>query len=1477
MTSFEKVSNNGVNNLNYLLEHKLIAMAILTPEKICIKVNETLCEMFGYSSEELKFKAWETLIDPTDLIEEDLLFKKLINGEIEDYIIEKRFIHKNGSIIFTNLSVSCIHNDDKSIESVLLLIENISELALAQEKLKNVITKLDFKMSERKENEDSLIEKNKNYEKILNNCSYITYLIDVTTDGRFIYRNLNNAYNEITGLSKEEFLNTFVDELKNEDLKKILTEKYLFCLKKAKKVEYIKEYYFPTGKKTLHSTLTPIFNDNGDIYQIVGFDRDITDEKDTQKQLEDTETKLKAIISTIPDLIWLKDTTGVYLACNSVFEKIFNKKESEIIGKTDYDFFKKEDADICKRTDNEALTSDSNSINISEEIIIYPDETVGIMEVRKVPVFKTNTELMGVLGIARDITKEKQQAELLKKSEREYRTLAQHAEIPIYRYDENLTRIYVNPAVEKLAGKTAQELINKKLIETSIVDDEYKTKIINSIQKVFVEGKSNSLEVIFTLPNGTQKYFLQHHIPEFSTDRKVETVLSIGHDISVQKEISSKEEMFRTLAENSPNIIMRYNTESTRIYANPAFSEQTGIPLALVNNSKPQTQWGVFLNMLNMTAFEYQNRIFQVISTGKSDSFFVEWERLKDGKTVTHDLNIVAERNTENEIIGVLAIGHNITEQKLILEKLAFKEQVFRSLTENSPDNVVRFDKDGHYLYLNSTMEKTLGMKSSFLIGKKIQDILPHHTEVIKAISDIQNCEVDSLNVRQVVHFQNANSQTHHIKFIAEKNAKGEIVSILGVGRDITETIHIQQELKKSIEFSQGIIHAIPDLLFEIDENGKYLNFWSNDDKLVLGYKENLLGKRIVDVLSTQASKVAYLAIEEAKEKGSSFGKVYSIEHLGEQRWFELSVSFKKITKTFLALARDITQRKEMENEILKQKDFQDTLLKGVAKAGMSVNVIEEGKYIYTNNIELAIEYGYDKPVSEKKPSFLETIHPDDKEKVALMYQKRLAGENLPNTYTIGQVNKKGEKREHEVSVVLIPNTNPIQTLVVTKDITEQKNIEKRIEFMAHHDILTGLPNRLLLKDRTNQIIANAKRFDKKVAFLFIDLDGFKTINDSLGHAVGDIVLKMVSQRLQSCVRACDTLSRQGGDEFILILADINELYEVSTIANKLLKQFNKVFDVKNQHLSTTSSIGIAMYPEHGSTFEHLLQNADAAMYKAKENGKNTYCFFTQQMKHNQIGIFKMQNDLKEAIENKEFILHYQPQIDLEKNKIIGVEALIRWEHPLLGMIPPMNFISIAESCGLIVQIGEWVIQEACKQAAIWNNEGKNIVVAVNVSAIQFKRGNLIDVVKKALKVSGLDPKYLELELTESILISDTENVLRTVKAIKELGVLLSIDDFGTGYSSLSYLKRFSVDKLKIDQSFVRDIVQDKDDATIVKTIIQMAKSFNLKSIAEGVENEAVLNVLHEFGCDEVQGYHFSRPMIVEEFENYYNNNFLDI
>ncbi|MDD2950555.1 MAG: EAL domain-containing protein [Sulfuricurvum sp.] len=474
-------------------------------------------------------------------------------------------------------------------------------------------------------------------------------------------------------------------------------------------------------------------------------------------------------------------------------------------------------------------------------------------------------------------------------------------------------------------------------------------------------------------------------------------------------------------------------------------------------------------------------------------------------------------------------------------------------------------------------------------------------------------------------------------------------------------------------------------------------------------------------------------------------------------------------------------------------------------------------------------------------------------------------------SFETNHIKKDGSPVPVSVHITVIKDKNGVvkHRIANIQDITERKTVEKKIEFMAHHDALTSLPNRILAKDRTENLISQANHNGSKVALLFIDLDGFKSINDSLGHSVGDEVLKMVALRLMEDKNPNDIISRQGGDEFLYIVS-IKTLNEIISIVNKLLKKFEKSFYVKNHAFNTSASIGIALYPDDGDSFDILLQNADTAMYEAKEHGKNTYCFYTQQMNLNLIEQLKIQNDLKNALQNNELVLHFQPQINLADNKIIGAEALIRWQHPELGIIMPMEFIPIAESRGLIIQIGQWVIEESCRQAAIWQQNGIDIVMAINISAMQFLRGNLESIIRNALQMNKLNPKQLELELTESIMMHNTEITLQCVRNLKALGIQLSLDDFGTGYSSLAYLKRFAVDKLKIDQSSVRDILKDREDATIVKTIIQMAKNLNLKTIAEGVEDANVLAVIDAYGCDAVQGYHFAKPMGVSEFEKYY-------
>ncbi|MBL8419016.1 MAG: EAL domain-containing protein [Dechloromonas sp.] len=565
-----------------------------------------------------------------------------------------------------------------------------------------------------------------------------------------------------------------------------------------------------------------------------------------------------------------------------------------------------------------------------------------------------------------------------------------------------------------------------------------------------------------------------------------------------------------------------------------------------------------------------------------------------------------------------------------------------------------------------------------------------------------------------------------------------------------------------------------------------------------------------------------------------------------------------------LGISVDVSKRIAAEVAIReKEAQFRSTM----EAAQVGIFLLQDNIFRYVNPFLMAL-FGYAEEELVGRRGPLDLIVPEQHAMVREKMRRRAAGE--PGTpYELTGVRKDGS----QLPIIILGSPATYEgrpaSVGTLLDISVQKEAEMRVRELADFDPLTGLPNRRLLRDRCTQLLAAAEREGSEIALIFIDLDHFKRVNDSLGHGAGDELLCAVAQRLATVVRKVDTLARLGGDEFIMALPGI-QVAGAAEVASRLIEICTAPFSVAGHDLTITPSLGISVYPVDGEDFGVLLSNADAAMYKAKEAGRNAFRFYSSEMNVATLKHLLMESGLRRGLGASEFVLHYQPLVNIESGATIGVEALIRWQNPDLGLISPDQFIHVAEDIGLINPIGEWVLREACRQIRAWQDDGlPPLIVAVNVSPLQFRQAGFVDTVARALATSGLEARFLELELTEGTVMDDVELSLNALSALKRMGVELALDDFGTGYSSLAYLKRFPVGKLKIDRSFVRNLEADPDERAIASTIVSIGRSLRLSVLAEGVETKEQYAILRDIGCELAQGYLFSRPLPPEDLVSF--------
>jgi len=564
----------------------------------------------------------------------------------------------------------------------------------------------------------------------------------------------------------------------------------------------------------------------------------------------------------------------------------------------------------------------------------------------------------------------------------------------------------------------------------------------------------------------------------------------------------------------------------------------------------------------------------------------------------------------------------------------------------------------------------------------------------------------------------------------------------------------------------------------------------------------------------------------------------------------------------------DVTDRKEAEENLFAEKERAQVTLNSIGDAVICADI--SGNITFLNLVaEKLTGWSCQEATGQLMGDVLQILDATSRQVISnIMHLAVVQDRNMNLPANCILIRRDGLEIPVEDSLAPIHDRqgSTTGTVIVFRDVSAARTMAIQMAHSAQHDFLTGLPNRMLFNDRVAQAIALGRRHSKKVAVLFLDLDGFKHINDSLGHPTGDKVLQSVAKRLVDCVRFSDTVSRQGGDEFVVLLSEVDQSEDAAISARRILHAVAEAHSIDKHDLHVTTSIGVSVYPDDGPDSETLIKNADTAMYQAKENGRQSYQFFKSAMNIRAVERQSIEEHLRRALEQNEFTLHYQPKVNFITGDITGAEALIRWKRPKEGLVSPGRFITVAEDCGLILPIGNWVLREACKQARVWMVAGCPIRVAVNISALELRDESFLEGVFAILAETCLDPRLLELELTESVLMKRPEAATSILKNLRAAGVQVAVDDFGTGYSSLSYLRKFPADALKIDQSFIRQISVAPAETTIVTAIIRMGQSLNLRVIAEGVETQAELEFLQSQHCDEGQGYYFSRPVSAQQF-----------
>ena len=1072
----------------------------------------------------------------------------------------------------------------------------------------------------------------------------------------------------------------------------------------------------------------------------------------------------------------------------------------------------------------------------------------------------------GAFAVMNDIEEDIRVRDALKAQESQMRLFADNIPGPIAYLDRNLKYTFVNQAFANSVCKPQDEIYGKTPFEVMVSDV---ASFLRPILKRAQAGEHVEYERVGNTMQGSRRWLHGRIAPDLDASGSVRGLYCTEYDIHdlklTEQALAAREEQLRLFNDNIPEPIVYLSADRRYEFVNEAFLKLVGLTRDEVVGKTANEVLGA--NAAH-TLEPGRDRVF----AGEA----ITYERAivdAEGRERWLRARCVPDLNFDGTVKGEYVVGHDITDLKQVQDALAAREGQLRAIMDGVPAPVAYIDRDERCHYVNRTFLQFFGLTTEQVNEMRLRDVVGHGIYQSAQAMLTRAMDGESTAFDRLVPGANGVRRWMTIRVVPDAAPSGEVHGAFVLMNDIHGLKQAQEALRASEAELRLIMDNVPARVSYIDRDYRYRFLNRHNEEWLGESRKELTGRQIADVVGNERANQLGPLLDRVLMGETVSTEKQLTQPDGLERWESVHFAPNRDAEGnvvgIYAVHTDIHDQKRNEDEL---KRVNWMLSSHISNTPLAVLEWDRDFRLVRWSPQAENIFGWPSdeilgiPLADSP-----LVHEDDREAFAGLVGRLMGGEEPRATGLTRNHRRDGETIwcEWYHSALLDDEGRIVSILSFVQDVSSRIQAEERLQYLATRDALTGLPNRLLLHERLTQAIAKAKRSGHRVGVLFIDLDRFKNVNDTLGHRIGDELLKRVTAALSSALRETDLLARLGGDEFMVIVEDFDDPSVLGRIAQKLLDAIQQPFEIESHDIFVTSSIGIAVYPDDSDDPEELLKHADVAMYRSKELGRNTYQFLDANLAEHRLRQHTLETALRTALADGALRLHYQPVMKISDRSIIGAEALLRWNDPEHGNVPPQVFIPLAEESGLIHALGEWVLKSAARQCVVWRRAGLNLTVSVNLSARQFYREDLAQRISDIVKGEECEPSWIELEVTETSLLHDLDAIRKVLHQLRDEGFTVAIDDFGTGYSSLTHLKHFPIDTLKIDISFIADLESDPQDAAITEAIIGLARGLGLRVVAEGVGTREQLEFLDAHGCDCFQGFWMSKPMPADAFYDF--------